>query len=66
LALHNYNEDVDILSSAMHALYRFGSIEKFVLSVVEYDAPGRVIFALSQHMVWRRWFSRLFCTYFLS
>ena len=36
----------------MHALYRFGSIEKFVLSVVEYDAPGRVIFALSQHMVW--------------
>ncbi len=61
LALHNYNEDVDILFSAMHALYRFGSIEKFVLSVVEYDAPGRVIFALSQHMVCHLSFPR--CTY---
>lgn len=27
-----------------------GSIDQFILSMVEYDAPGRVIFTLSQHM----------------
>ena len=36
---------------AIHALYMIGSVEDFVLSMVEYDAPGRVIFTLSQHMV---------------
>jgi hypothetical protein len=58
-AIHNYNADDEILKTAMHALYRIGSVDKFVLSVVEYDAPGRVIYALSQHMVRQ---SICFCT----
>ena len=51
----------------MHALYRLGSVEKFVLSVVEYDAPGKVIAALCQHMV-RGWncFLFLFISFLVS
>ena len=50
LVLHNYREDEEILVVATHLLYVVGSLEKFMLSMVEYDAPGRIIFTMSQHM----------------